>query len=87
MSEYATEWTGCWPCLCAGEWRLYKDGDILDVDIPFQESPAYTFGEYYELLCIPRKRLAAQFLRRVYLKCGLVQKIKRKPMTRLLQTH
>lgn len=48
MSEYATEWTGCWPCLCHGEWKLYKDGDILDVDIPFQESPAYTFGEYYE---------------------------------------
>lgn len=46
MSTYTTEWTGNWPCLCSGDWKLYKDGKLLDVDIPFQGEPAYTFGEY-----------------------------------------
>ena len=47
MITYTTEWTGHWPCLCFGDWKLYKDGELLlDADIPFQGEPAYTFGEY-----------------------------------------
>lgn len=46
MSEYSTVWTGEYPNLCSGRWELYRDGELLDVKIPFQECPAYTFGEY-----------------------------------------
>ena len=48
MAQYWTEWTGRYPNLCHGEWHLYRDKEELNVEIPFQGSPANTFGTYYE---------------------------------------
>lgn len=41
-------WTGKWPCLCSGEWRLEIDGVDYTHLIPenLQESPMNTFGTY-----------------------------------------
>lgn len=41
-------WSGSYPCLCFGEWMLYHNGEEIDVEIPFQNEPADTFGEYIE---------------------------------------
>lgn len=41
-------WSGSYPCLCFGEWTLYHNGEEIDVEIPFQNEPADTFGEYIE---------------------------------------
>ena len=47
MSIYTTEWTGSYPNLCIGEWKLYKDGDELFwVEIPFQHKNAETENKY-----------------------------------------
>lgn len=46
MNEYVAEWSGYYPFLCSGEWTLYKNGELLDVDIPFQNEPANTYGTY-----------------------------------------
>lgn len=27
MKEISVEWTGSWPCLCHGEWKLTIDGE------------------------------------------------------------
>lgn len=41
-------WSGSYPCLCFGEWTLYYNGEEIDAEIPFQNEPADTFGEYIE---------------------------------------
>ena len=46
MANWTTKWTGEYPCLCDGVWELYKDGALVDTTIPFQESPADTYGMY-----------------------------------------
>lgn len=46
MAEWDARWSGCWPNLCSGEWTLYRDGEKVDVEIPFQGTPADTFGVY-----------------------------------------
>ena len=46
--EWSTKWTGDYPCLCHGEWVLYKNGVLVNTDIPFQGSPANTYGSYQE---------------------------------------
>lgn len=43
---WKTEWTGTWPCLCCGEWILYKNGKKVDTNIPFGEDDAGTYGSY-----------------------------------------
>ena len=50
---YETNWSGDYPTLCSGLWILYRDGEELDIDIPFNHSeraergiPAGTFGTY-----------------------------------------
>lgn len=57
---WTTKWSGAWPCLCFGEWSLFKpDGTEIDPKtIPFNDyvyedgewwsdpTPAYTEGEY-----------------------------------------
>ena len=48
MNTYTTEWTGAYPNLCSGEWTLFKNGEKVDVEIPFQGCPANTAGEYEE---------------------------------------
>lgn len=42
------EWSGGFPNLCSGEWTLYHYGKKVDVEIPFQNEPANTCGEYQE---------------------------------------
>ena len=39
-------WTGEDPCLCYGEWVLFINGEDYSNLIPFQGTPAYTYGEY-----------------------------------------
>lgn len=46
MNEWKVEWDGCYPCLCYGEWKIYKNGILLDVETPFEDNPANTYGEY-----------------------------------------
>ena len=46
MSVWKAEWSGKYPCLCSGKWTLYRDGEIVNVEIPFQETNANTFGIY-----------------------------------------
>lgn len=42
------EWTGKWPCLCSGEWKLYIDGMDKSELIPenLRQSDMGTFGTY-----------------------------------------
>ena len=37
MSRYETQWTGEGPTLCSGQWFLFRDGELLDIDIPFND--------------------------------------------------
>lgn len=46
MSEWKASWSGRYPNLCSGEWVLFKDGNVVDTDIPFQGESANTFGSY-----------------------------------------
>ena len=42
------EWTGKWPCLCYGEWKLYINGtdksDLIPEDL--RQSEMGTYGTY-----------------------------------------
>lgn len=42
------EWTGKWPCLCYGEWKLTIDGEDKSNLIPeeLRESEMNTYGSY-----------------------------------------
>lgn len=42
------EWTGKWPCLCYGEWKLTIDGEDRSSFIPeeLRRSEMGTFGIY-----------------------------------------
>ena len=46
MAKWEAEWTGHYPCLCSGEWKLFKDGNELDIYIPFHKTHAGTLGIY-----------------------------------------
>ena len=46
MKEIKVEWTGGYPCLCCGEWKLIIDGKDMSLTIPFQNEDAGTYGEY-----------------------------------------
>lgn len=46
MNKWKAEWTGGYPCLCCGEWILYKNNEKVDTNIPFQNNPADTYIEY-----------------------------------------
>ena len=46
MSSWTAEWTGKYPCLCSGEWILYRDDEPVDTDIPFQSECAGTYRTY-----------------------------------------
>lgn len=48
MSVWEAKWSGKWPCLCSGEWTLYRDREKVNIDIPFQEGPASTYKTYSE---------------------------------------
>lgn len=48
MAKVKAVWTGEFPCLCHGEWKLSVDGaDVSDL-IPeeLRYDPMYTFGSY-----------------------------------------
>lgn len=36
--DYRAEWTGDWPCLCYGKWKLFKDGKDVSNLIPKDKS-------------------------------------------------
>lgn len=44
--EIVCEWTGRYPNLCRGEWRLSIDGGDVSDTIPFQGEPAMTRGKH-----------------------------------------
>lgn len=49
---FVAEWTGEWPCLCHGTWKLYRNGMELSIPIPFNDEdgygrPAMTSGMYF----------------------------------------
>lgn len=46
MNKWKVEWTGGFPALCSGEWRIYKNGELLNIEPPFGDNPADTYGEY-----------------------------------------
>ena len=46
-NKWYADWSGSWPCLCSGIWTLYKNGEKVDTQIPFEEDDAGTYGEYY----------------------------------------
>ena len=46
MKEIKVEWTGSWPCLCHGEWKLTIDGEDWSWIIPFPNEDANTYGTY-----------------------------------------
>lgn len=48
MTKYRAEWSGSYPCLCHGEWTLFKDDVEITIPIPFQGSPANTYNVYSE---------------------------------------
>ena len=41
-------WTGCYPCLCHGEWIISYDGKELSVPEDMKDASMFTFGEYGE---------------------------------------
>lgn len=43
---YEAIWSGHYPTLCWGEWKLYKNNREVLTEIPFKYSDAVTFGEY-----------------------------------------
>lgn len=45
MSDWRAVWTGGYPCLCVGEWQLFKDGRRVH-EVPYGMEPAYTEGTY-----------------------------------------
>ena len=46
MKEIKVEWTGVYPCLCFGEWKLIIDGKDMSSILPFQGEDANTHGTY-----------------------------------------
>ena len=48
MNAYKTVWTGKYPNLCCGEWQLYINDELNNIEIPFQYHPANTEGIYEE---------------------------------------
>lgn len=50
MAEICATWTGKWPCLCMGEWKLYVDGKDYSEAIPkdYRTESMGTYGAYKE---------------------------------------
>ena len=52
MNYYEAIWSGEYPSLCCGFWSLYRNDEMLDIDIPFngdkprRSTDAGTWGEY-----------------------------------------
>lgn len=40
------EWTGCFPCLCFGEWIIRIDGQPVELPEDVRTSPMHTYGSY-----------------------------------------
>lgn len=45
---FKVEWTGSYPCLCHGEWKIYKNGRDVSECIPQEKrgEPMNTYNEY-----------------------------------------
>ena len=50
MAEICATWTGKYPCLCMGEWKLYVDGKDYSEAIPkdYRTESMGTYGVYKE---------------------------------------
>ena len=48
MADVRATWTGKWPCLCMGEWKLTVDGKDYSKAIPksLRTKSMETFGQY-----------------------------------------
>ena len=46
MTKWTAEWTGRYPCVCSGEWKLFKNGEPVQIFPPFHDTCAGTFGTY-----------------------------------------
>ena len=48
MEKVKAEWTGAWPCLCNGEWKLIVEGKDVSHLIPedLKKYPMKTYGTY-----------------------------------------
>lgn len=48
MATYKAYWTGRWPTLCRGTWRLFKDDKDISDMIPnvFRDQNMKTYGTY-----------------------------------------
>ena len=48
MRDIEVAWTGCYPCLCSGEWKIKIDGQDMSNLIPEEMrcSPMNTYGSY-----------------------------------------
>lgn len=45
-SKLFVEWTGCYPCLCHGEWIIKYDGIELTIPEEWKDVPMDTYGEF-----------------------------------------
>ena len=48
MSVWEAKWSGKYPNFCHGEWTLYRDGEIVNIEIPFQGCCASTYKTYFK---------------------------------------
>lgn len=48
MKKIKVNWTGVYPCLCYGEWKIWVDGKDVSDFIPedLRNSPMETYGTY-----------------------------------------
>ena len=44
--EITAKWTGCYPCLCNGEWIITVGGEKVDLPDDVRTSPMGTYGTY-----------------------------------------
>lgn len=44
------EWTGEYPCLCSGIWRILINGKALSIPQSLSNEPMRTYGTYEELI-------------------------------------
>ena len=52
MNSYEADWSGEYPCLCSGEWKLFQNGrdisDKIPEDLRTRDMNTYGFYDYWE---------------------------------------
>ena len=46
MGDLYVEWTGCYPCLCSGEWIIKYKGQELNIPEDIKYNHMNTYGQY-----------------------------------------